>query len=471
MTLPTVITADGLTPETPASLREQLIAIAVGLSPGLTTELPGSLVEDIASTDVGALIVCDQARVDLVNSVSPYKINEALLLELGNVYGVPKGVGFNTSASVVFTGPPGFVIAKGFTVSDGTHQYIATVGGIIGAGGTTSPLFVLASESGSWAVPANSITQLVTSVPSGIVVTVNNPTSGDPSQGDQTFEDYREQVLEAGQAIATGMATTMKKLLANVSGVQRRLIAIKQDTDGYEIIVGGGDPYEVAFAIFSADFFIPGLVGSTLNVAGITQANPGVVTTDKNHGFVTGQTGVVLTGVVGMTPVNNVPFTITVTGPKTFSIGVNTTGYPAYVSGGVVTPNLRNQLVSINDFPDVYQIPFVDPPQQVVAMTVTWNTTSPNFVSPVAMAQAAIPELVAYVNSIFTSQPMNVFEMDKVFQAATANVLDNTLLTRLVFSVSIDGVPVSPLSGTGVIQGDPEGYFFTTDADIVVVQG
>lgn len=470
MTLPTVITKDGLVPQQPADLRTQLIAIAVGLSPGLTTELPGSLIEDITSTDVGALVVADQARVDLIRSVSPFAINEALVIELGNVYGVPQGVGFNTSASVVFSGPPGFSVDRGFTVSDGTHQYIVQDGGIIGTSGQTPLLFVLADSSGSWAVPANSITQLVTSVPNGITLTVTNPTTGDPSQEDQSMEDYRAQVLLAGQAVATGMATTLKKYLGNVDGVQERLIAVKQQPNGYEVIVGGGDPYAVAGAIFKAVFYIPGLVGSTLNVAGITQANPGVVTTDKNHLLTTGQV-INITGVVGMTAVNNTPLTITVTGPKTFSIGVNTTGFPAYVSGGVITPNPRNVTVSINDFPDVYQIPFVDPPQQVVTMTVTWNTNSPNFVSPAAMSQAAVQPLTDYVNSIFTSQPMNVFEMNKVFQDATENVLDNTLLTRLVFAVAIDGVPVSPAAGTGVIAGDPEGYFFATTADITVIQG
>jgi hypothetical protein len=68
-------TAAGPVPQTAESLREQLVAQAVALSPGLTTDLPGSLIEDIVSTDVGALLVCDQARVDLINSVGPLKAN------------------------------------------------------------------------------------------------------------------------------------------------------------------------------------------------------------------------------------------------------------------------------------------------------------------------------------------------------------------------------------------------------------
>ncbi|HIC6041513.1 TPA: baseplate J/gp47 family protein, partial [Salmonella enterica subsp. enterica serovar Saintpaul] len=46
---------------------------------------------------VGALVVCDQARVDLINSCSPYAANVHLLAQLGDMYGVQKGQGTNTS--------------------------------------------------------------------------------------------------------------------------------------------------------------------------------------------------------------------------------------------------------------------------------------------------------------------------------------------------------------------------------------
>ncbi|WP_420488937.1 hypothetical protein [Phytobacter diazotrophicus] len=58
------------------------------LSPGLTTDLPGSLIEDIVSTDVGALLVCDQARVDLINSVGPLKTNLTMLNLLAQQSGI-----------------------------------------------------------------------------------------------------------------------------------------------------------------------------------------------------------------------------------------------------------------------------------------------------------------------------------------------------------------------------------------------
>jgi uncharacterized protein (TIGR02217 family) len=71
---------------------------------------------------------------------------------------------------------------------------------------------------------------------------------------------------------------------------------------------------------------------STKAITGISQANPGSVTC-VGHGFTTGDK-IKIISVGGMTQVNNVYYTITVTGVDTFTIGVNTSGYGAYTSGG-----------------------------------------------------------------------------------------------------------------------------------------
>ena len=127
--------------------------------------------------------------------------------------------------------------------------------------------------------------------------------------------------------------------------------------------------------------------------------------------------------------------------------------------------------MTVLDYPDKYTVTFVQPPQQTVSITVTWNTISTNIVANAAVAQAAQPALVAYVNGIYVGQPMNLFELQATFQTAVANLIPTPLLTRMVFAVTINGVSVSPASGTGVIAGDSESYFYTTAANIVINQG
>ena len=257
----TTLTVAGAVPTPLNVLRSELIAIATSLAPGLTADLPASLIEDMASTATGAVAVQDQAFVDLVNSIAPTTANQAILIQLGNVYGVQQGVGSNTSVYVEFTGTPGYVINAGFLVTDGTYVYSVQDPTIIPTGGTTPPVYCLAQTPGTWAVPPGTVTEFTTSVPAGVTLTVNNSSAGVPGAAAQDVNEFRAQVIQAGQAVATGMPTFVKTALQNVQGVQARLISLIVAGGGYEIIVGGGDPYAVAGAIYQSMFDFASLVG------------------------------------------------------------------------------------------------------------------------------------------------------------------------------------------------------------------
>lgn len=72
---------------------------------------------------------------------------------------------------------------------------------------------------------------------------------------------------------------------------------------------------------------------ASANITAITQASPGAVTTAAAHGYTTGDL-IWLSGIGGMTALNTTLVEITVTDTDAFSIGVDTTGMPAYTSGG-----------------------------------------------------------------------------------------------------------------------------------------
>ena len=475
-TLPTIITSAGLQPQTPQAVLAQLIANVLQTNPGYTANLPMSLVEDISSTDVAAVLLADQARVDSVNSLTPLGANVFTISQLGQQFGIKPGAATNTSVFVQFVGTPGFVIQKGFTVGDGVYQYVIQDGGIVGVdrgdgNGVSALLFAVATQTGTWAVPSGTVQTLATSVPTPNVLTVNNPNAGFPSTAAESEDAYRSRVLQAGLASSTGQPTMLKTLLSNVSGVQTNLISVIQlpANAGFEIIVGGGDPYQVGYAIYKAGVDLSSLVGSTIIIASITKANPGVATTTLNHGLTTGE----MINIASSNPsaYNVTGATATVIDEKTFSYGVNTSGFATYVGSAVLTPNNRNISVSINDYPDSYNIPFVSPPQQTVAVTLTWNTNEPNFVSQNAVAQTSAPALAAYINGITVGQPINVFQMEDVFKTSVASIIDPNFITRMVFAVSINGVLTAVTSGTNVVPGDPESYFFTTSSAITVTQG
>ncbi|RZJ38346.1 MAG: pilus assembly protein TadG, partial [Brevundimonas sp.] len=89
--------------------------------------------------------------------------------------------------------------------------------------------------------------------------------------------------------------------------------------------------------------------GTARSVDDITRANPGVVTTTSNHGYSTGDF-VWISGVSGMTQINDRAFRVVKTGNKTFTLESwngsswsavktrSTDGYSSYSSGGTIQP-------------------------------------------------------------------------------------------------------------------------------------
>jgi len=466
------VTSAGAQPTSPVTLWSNLIQLVAANNPGYTV-LPGGLIEDLASTATYALALCDSAAVETINSLTPFGANPYLLTELGNIYGVPQGTTSNTSVYVVFTGTVGFQIPPGFLVSDGTYQYQVQDGGIIQSTGSSIPLYCVATVSGSWAVAANTVITIVSSVPSSITLTVTNPQVGIPSAGAQTQEQYAALVLQAGLVSGQGNASMAKTLLANVPNVQPRLIAVKQvNGGGWEVICGGGDPYNVANAIYNSGLDISTLVGSTIGVTGVTNANPGVVTTNLYHGLTTGQSNVYIEDVLGIGGVNGGPYTVTVISPTQFSFGVNTIGLGTYSGGGVVTPNTRTISVNINSYPDTYTVPFVNPPDETVTIQLSWNSISPNYVDATSVSQLGSTAISNYINSIPVGAPINLFALQTDFIESVLSLFNNNpaLISTLDWTVTINGYEAVPEAGTSLIYGDAESYFTITTTNITITQ-
>jgi len=385
------LTTAGAIPASPTDLLNAEISAATALSPGLTANLPGSLIEDLASTAAGAVVIQDQAYVDLVNSISPYTANPFILYELGAVYGVAQGQGSNTSVYVTFTGNAGFVIPIGFVVSDGTYQYTVQDGGIIGNTSQSPALFCLAISSGSWAVPAGTVTTLITSVPSGITLTCTNINPGTAGAIAQTIQSYQAQVIQAGLATAQGVPAFIKTALLNVSGVQPNLVSVRNvGTNQWEIICGGSaDPYQIANAIFNSVPDISSLVGSTVSSS-------------------------------------------------------------------------RNVTVTINNYPDTYNIIFVNPVVQQTGITLNWSSQATNVAANSAVVSLAQPAIINYINNIYVGQPINLYEIQSIFETSVASILPTNLISNISVTVYIGGSAITPITGTHLYLADVEGYYNTT---------
>lgn len=480
---PVVMTTAGVMPQPPATLLQQLItlvtfgtdptgATVMQPDPGYTASLPGSLIEDIASTDTASNVLSDQARVELINSMTPFGCNMFILYQLGQMLGVPAGQTTNMSVPVVFSGTPSYILQTGLLVSDGTHTYVLQQAGVIGSGGASLPLTAVATVAGIWAIPPNSVTSVVSSIPGGFTVDVNNPTAGQGGTVVETEQEYRLRVLQAELVTCQGTPAFIKTLLQAIPGVVATQVAVQSvDGGGWKVICGGSnpDPQQIAGQIYLAAPDIGSLQGSIMSVDSVTQANPGVVTTTLNHGYASGQI-VTFATMGGMPSLDSGSYTATVITEKTFSIGVDTTGIGPYTGGGVVSPNLRNNLETINDYPDTYQIPYITPPAQTVSVSLTWNTWTA-FASAAVFNQTAQGAIVNYVNAIPVGAPINIFAMQEAVQQAVIGLLPLAQLARMVWSIDINGISTAPAAGTGLVSGDPESYFTCIAANVTVAQG
>lgn len=478
MTVSITISKSGAVGQTLQQINADIIAEATLLSPGLTANLPGTLIEDISSTDTAAVYLCQQAQIETIASVSPYAANEYILTQLGDIYGVQQGIGSNTSVYVVFSGTPGYPIPAGTIVSDGAHQYTTQDASIINSDGNSANVYCVATTSGSWGVPAYSVTAISSSIPSGITLTVTNPSPGIPSTTAQTPSDFRDQVLQAGLVSSIGMIPAIKNAVQNVSGVVQNLVSVRQNTyyvpPKWEVIVGGGDPYAVANAIWQSCGDPGVLCGSTMLVQNINVGTK-TITTNLVTNFTIGET-VYITGVVGVTGINGVALTITaLPDPYSFTISNSISG--SYTSGGIVSTSgtsvtiPRNNTVTIYDTPDSYDIIYVIPIQQPVTLAVTWNTSSSTVITSATIASLATAPLQAYINSLGPGQPINEYEMQYIFQEAVLSILPTPLVTHIAFSITINGIIVAPVAGSGVVVGDPEGYYYVSASNITFTQG
>jgi hypothetical protein len=80
----------------------------------------------------------------------------------------------------------------------------------------------------------------------------------------------------------------------------------------------------------------------TMAITNITQASPAVVTV-VDTSLLTDGTIITISGVIGMTQVNDLEFTISIVNATTFHlVSVNSTGYTAYTSGGTITYPVSN---------------------------------------------------------------------------------------------------------------------------------
>lgn len=160
------------------------------------------------------------------------------------------------------------------------------------------------------------------------------------------FEDLKMRVIKDGGYVLSGPSPY--EISTPYTEAQLSRLSFTQDADVMTIVHPSHDPrtlsrtahdnWTLAVIDFAPSIAAPAWATTvTKTITNITQANPAVVTTSAAHTLSTDDL-ISITGVVGMTEVNNLTFEIVVLSSTTFLLkNIDSTGYTAYVSGGTVT--------------------------------------------------------------------------------------------------------------------------------------
>lgn len=142
------------------------------------------------------------------------------------------------------------------------------------------------------------------------------------------------------------------------------------------------------------------------NITGATQANPCSITSIA-HNLVTGNQ-ILISGVGGMTQLNGHLYTVTVTGANTFTIGVNSTTYGAYTSGGIWENNSQPNasLVSSSITLTVGATTFVDNSSGVLIGAPSGSGTINYSTGALTLASAPLSTVITAVFTYYPSLPV-----------------------------------------------------------------
>lgn len=337
---------------------------------------------------------------------------------------------------------------------------------MVGATHGTATVYVVAKNSGSWAIPPNTITTIITSVPTGFTLYCSNANSGIPSTANETEAMYRARVMDANIAPGTGQIIYLKTLLRNVPGVQSRLVSVSATG---KIMIGGGDPYAIAAAIMRGLFDLGDMQGSsvqshTWSATGTIVGNLLTISGISGSSVAIGDI-VQGNGIAG-------PTIITAFGSGSGGNGTYIVNYAQSVTSTPITGgnSVRNMVVNIIDYPDNYWILFVIPVQQVMAISFTWSTIAPNFTASTAISAAVSQAISDYINSIPASMALNTYTINKIFLESISGIVDPSMISAITPTFTLNGVVVTPAVGTSLIAGDSEGYFITDPTKITLTR-
>lgn len=246
--------ATGYVKRTALEIQEALIEKLQQVCPEFQHQ-PADIQSNLLDAAVQPLMEYENLMAECINSFAPGAGSEFIFRQLASAMGLIPKSEKKATVLLTFTGPIGTIIPQDCKVSDGNGHTFSTVEAIIlPLNGSKS---VEATADTLDLLAAGTLTNILTSVPQGVQCT--NQSQSEAYTDEETFAELKARAQARIRSARFGGVDYATSLLASVEGVEPRQIAFfSKEVDssqagkrvqGIEAVVGGGDIYEVAYAL------------------------------------------------------------------------------------------------------------------------------------------------------------------------------------------------------------------------------
>ena len=265
----------GVIKDDPTVIRERLLNQAIEKVEGFT-DLPSGIQNNLIDESILDIVEIQDMLSNVMNSVSPSYANDFIVKELGAAFGLKIKDKALPNTTITFYGLAGVVIPEGLEVgnADGSKKFITTKSDIINAAGQVS-IYCKGADYYDTPTPANTLNVLLNQVLN--VTSCTNLNDAVESTPAETISEFRSRFQTRAQANRSGTVAALDNALKEIEGTVDRLCTYKASQiieEGVkeaviEVVVGGGDDYQVALAIFNSvlypDIFVSNPSGDETN--------------------------------------------------------------------------------------------------------------------------------------------------------------------------------------------------------------
>lgn len=216
---------------------------------------PADIQNNLLDSALVILLQFENLVAEMCNGYAPAYANDFLWLNLANSLGLTQKEEQQAQVDLQFTGSPGTYIPSGVNVGAFTTTQSLTLG-------TTGVGIVKAVADTDVSAPANTLTEIDEIIADDLKVT--NPEASISKVPKESIEALRKRAQTILRTPRKGGYAYAIERLNSVEGVASRLVQIREidflvteqgveqnqtilrNIQGIEVVVGGGDPYEVA---------------------------------------------------------------------------------------------------------------------------------------------------------------------------------------------------------------------------------